>query len=66
MPQRASTDNRGLLRKTDIANVIAAYLATAGPDDTARQAIEYLILALGIAPEYIENLLRTMRAARRY
>ena len=62
MPQRASTDNRGLLRKTDTANALAAYLINAKPDDTPRHVVEHLILALGIAPEYVESLLRAMRA----
>lgn len=58
---KATTDSRHILQKADIANAIAAYLLTAQPNTTAQDALTALIVALGINPEYVAELLRHAR-----
>jgi hypothetical protein len=60
----ATTDKRYILSKEDIANAIAAYMVTAPHGATAQDALASLIIALGINPSYVANLVGQLRRVR--
>jgi hypothetical protein len=60
----ATADMRHELSKADVANAIAAYLLTAPQDASARDAIMALIVALGVNPSYVADLMRQVRELR--
>ncbi len=60
----ATTDKRHILSKEDVANAIAAYMVAAPQGATATDALASLIVALGLNPSYVANLVGQLRQVR--